>query len=252
MISEAVNACDVLLAVIGQGWLTIADERGARRLDNPADFVRLEIQTALQRDRCLVIPVLVDNAPMPTADDLPLELRELAFKNAIVVRDDPDFHPDVTRLIRGLESRFGAVVAAKPPIPALNVNDSITQFFEAFEAHEWEAARTRLAEIRASGRVPRIFDVDAHEKEVWAAMEAEERDREYDLLRLMARRPNATLIWAALQKFWEAYPGHDPDNLARFQPAPLIIKRSSLALLPAPFEWIEIPAGQVTLITEKG
>ncbi len=105
VLSEAVNQCDVMLAVIGHQWLDIADEQGNRRLDNPADFVRIEIQSGLQRGdaRCLVIPVLVDGAAMPNADKLPLELRELAFKNAITVRDDPDFHRDMERLVRQLQ-----------------------------------------------------------------------------------------------------------------------------------------------------
>ena len=105
VLSEAVNQCQVMLAVIGQQWLTITDTDGSRRLDNPADFVRIEIQSGLQRGdaRCLVIPVIVDNAAMPNADKLPLELRELAFKNAITVRDDPDFHRDMERLVRQLQ-----------------------------------------------------------------------------------------------------------------------------------------------------
>src|SRR6516164_8905268 len=60
-ISEKVAQCDVLLAVIGPNWLTIRDEEGKRRLDNPNDFVRVEIGVALKRD-IPVIPVLLDGA----------------------------------------------------------------------------------------------------------------------------------------------------------------------------------------------
>jgi hypothetical protein len=65
VITSAVGSCDVLLALIGDRWLTIADEDGRRRLDNPDDFVRLEIEAALTRN-VRVIPILVDGAqPQP-------------------------------------------------------------------------------------------------------------------------------------------------------------------------------------------
>ena len=58
MIHRAVGSCDVLLALIGDRWLTTTDEDGARRLDDPNDFVRVEIEAALTRD-VRVIPILV-------------------------------------------------------------------------------------------------------------------------------------------------------------------------------------------------
>jgi hypothetical protein len=63
-LSEEVGKCDVLLALIGANWLTIRDEKGNRRLDNPNDFLRIEIATALTRD-IPVIPILLDGARMP-------------------------------------------------------------------------------------------------------------------------------------------------------------------------------------------
>ena len=67
-IEEAVQSCDVLIAVIGKGWANIQDEEGHRRLDNPEDFVRVEIQAALERD-IPVVPLLVGGAGMPKATD---------------------------------------------------------------------------------------------------------------------------------------------------------------------------------------
>jgi hypothetical protein len=106
-LQDTVSRCDVLLAVIGHGWLEARHPEGPlvgqRRLDNPDDFVRIEIQTALERG-ILVVPVLVGRATMPVAKDLPDGLKELAFRNAAEVRPGKDFHHHVDRLIRGIES----------------------------------------------------------------------------------------------------------------------------------------------------
>ena len=70
VLQNAVQSCDVLVALIGRSWLNIKDEAGKRRLDNPEDFVRIEIAAALDRD-IRVIPVLVDGVPMPRSTELP-------------------------------------------------------------------------------------------------------------------------------------------------------------------------------------
>jgi glycerophosphoryl diester phosphodiesterase len=84
-IQSAVGSCQVLLALIGPQWLTITDARGARRIDDPADFVRLEVETALNRDDVRVIPILVDNARMPTAQELPERLAGLTRRQAVEI-----------------------------------------------------------------------------------------------------------------------------------------------------------------------
>jgi hypothetical protein len=72
-IEKSVGSCELLIAVIGGRWLISSDEDGKRRLDNPEDFVRLEIATALKRG-IRVIPVLVEGASMPRPPDLPDDL----------------------------------------------------------------------------------------------------------------------------------------------------------------------------------
>jgi TIR domain len=74
VLRDEVTKCDVLLALIGPNWLNVRDEEGNRRLDNPADVLRIEIGTALQRD-IPVIPILLDGARIPKADQLPQDLR---------------------------------------------------------------------------------------------------------------------------------------------------------------------------------
>jgi hypothetical protein len=103
---EAVGGCDVLLAVIGRDWLAVDQKTGARRIDDPRDHLRIEVESALERD-IPVIPVLVQGASVPAEADLPESLRPLAYRNAQQVRPDPDFNNDIDRLLRGLEQLLG-------------------------------------------------------------------------------------------------------------------------------------------------
>lgn len=83
-IDDNVATCGVLLAMIGPTWATIADENGHRRLENENDFVRLEIASALRRE-IPVIPVLVHEAKMPRPDQLPEDLKNLAYRNSVEI-----------------------------------------------------------------------------------------------------------------------------------------------------------------------
>ena len=96
-IEDAVGNCDVLIALIGDEWLECRDDQGNRRLDDPEDFVRLEVGAGLERD-IRVVPVLVEGAVMPRAHELPEPLQRLARRNALEVTDTRWRH-DVGRLI---------------------------------------------------------------------------------------------------------------------------------------------------------
>jgi hypothetical protein len=82
IIQEQVAQCDVMLVVIGRGWLTATDDEGQVRLDNPEDFVRIEVDSAMQLDK-LIIPVLINKTDMPRMKDLPDALKPLARRNAV-------------------------------------------------------------------------------------------------------------------------------------------------------------------------
>lgn len=110
VLSEKVQSCDVLLAVIGPDWLDARNEHGARRLDDPRDFVRVEIEAALARD-VRVIPVLVDGARMPNEDELPEAIRSLSFRNGVRMAHER-FASDAD----GLTQALAKIVAAKAPI----------------------------------------------------------------------------------------------------------------------------------------
>lgn len=114
-ISRAVATCQVLLAVIGPNWLTAADERGRRRLDNPDDIVRLEIESALARD-VRVIPVLAEGAHMPGREDLPESLAGLVRRNALFIRYE-SFRSDAGRLVTAIERVLAATSGAVDQSP---------------------------------------------------------------------------------------------------------------------------------------
>lgn len=103
-IERRIGACDVLLAIIGREWLDSRNAGGGRRLEEAGDFVRQEIAAALRRG-LVVIPVLVEQARMPAAAELPAELRELAGRNAFALRDER-WDGDVEQLISQIRKQI--------------------------------------------------------------------------------------------------------------------------------------------------
>lgn len=101
-IRQAVGQCEILLVVIGKTWLQVLQAKAAT---NQTDWVKLEIETALDRD-IRVIPVLLDGVDMPTLEDLPPSLQPLAYRNAAHVRHDPDFRNDMARLQKRIEAHL--------------------------------------------------------------------------------------------------------------------------------------------------
>lgn len=113
-IDDNVASCGVLLAMIGPAWCSIKNADGARRLDDPNDFVRLEIASALARD-VAVIPVLVHDAKMPHPEDLPENLKDLAFRNSVEITH-ARWNSDVQLLTAAL-GRYVAPTAATDTTP---------------------------------------------------------------------------------------------------------------------------------------
>jgi hypothetical protein len=115
-IDRAVGRCEVLLALVGPQWLTASDAEGQRRLDDPDDTVRLEVEAALGRG-IRVIPVLVDDAVMPRGQELPDSLAPLARRNALGLSYDR-YAYDLERLL-DVVSRVGGVAGdTTSPSPA--------------------------------------------------------------------------------------------------------------------------------------
>jgi beta-lactam-binding protein with PASTA domain len=115
-IDDSVATCGVLLAVIGKEWTDAKNEAGQRRLDDPSDFVRLETASALRRD-IPVVPVLVHGAKMPRPEQLPDDLKELAYRNGVElthVRWNSDLQLLIKALRRYVEDPKTSTAGAGP------------------------------------------------------------------------------------------------------------------------------------------
>ena len=111
-IAKALNESKVLLAMIGPHWLKVSDSKGAKRLDNPDDWVRKEIAEALKRN-LRVIPILVNGADMPDSEDLPDNLKELSLKHAQELTSSR-WNYDVGVLSKVLEKLITKIPESKP------------------------------------------------------------------------------------------------------------------------------------------
>ena len=105
-IGSIIEDCDVLLAIIGQEWTTITDDTGQRRLDNPDDQLRIEIATAFER-KIAVVPILVHDAALPAAGNLPEDVRTLASRKPVQIQSGLPFNADAQKLIDSLEQQHG-------------------------------------------------------------------------------------------------------------------------------------------------
>lgn len=111
VLNEEVARCDVVIAVIGKNWLSAADETGERRLHNPEDFVRIEIESALAQKK-RVIPVLVNDAKMPRSTELPESLKAFARCSAVRLTHER-FRADTAGLIKSLEQVLSETEAGR-------------------------------------------------------------------------------------------------------------------------------------------
>jgi len=155
---EHVASCGVLLAMIGNGWIDAKDESGRRRLEDSADFVRLETASALKRD-ISVVPVLVQGVRMPRKDQLPEDLAELAFRNGVELTH-ARWDSDAQVLIKALSPHVESGTRNPPPAgpgPTSPWRKAVTTLvgaiFIAIGGYAWyqnssqRAEEQRLAEV---------------------------------------------------------------------------------------------------------
>ena len=144
---RALESCAVTIVLIGPGWLAVRDEHGQRRLDDPDDWVRLEIEESLKRPGLRVVPLLVGNAKMPRAADLPASLRPLARRNAHEISD------------RRWDYDFGELVKALQPVAALAGGSKPDPEPPAVRAAEWPPGKV----FRDGGDGPEMVVIPAGE-----------------------------------------------------------------------------------------
>jgi hypothetical protein len=103
-IDRALRGQVIVLALIGPNWATALNKVGARLLDDPANWNRIELECAFKRN-ARIIPVLIDEAQMPQATELPDSLRQLARIHALRLRDD-DWDTDIEQLERNINALY--------------------------------------------------------------------------------------------------------------------------------------------------
>jgi len=137
VIKRAVDSTEVMIVVIGRNWVTATDAAGQKRLENPDDYVRIEIATALKRNT-RVIPLLVQGATMPRADELPEDLAPLTRRNAFELHDF-SWNEELRRLINTLDK-----VLERRPTEEPREQPEPRQQPEARDSHEWGLGRMLL------------------------------------------------------------------------------------------------------------
>jgi tetratricopeptide (TPR) repeat protein len=150
VLREAVSKCDVCMVMIGEQWLE-ARQHGIRRLDDPHDYVRIEIEAALTRE-IPVVPVLIGQTPIPSADTLPPTLAKLVDHNAIRVDPGQDFHDHVNRLIRGLEHLLSSQSGTAKGTGAVEAEEQRQQEAEKARQRQLQQQPHRQAEEERESR----------------------------------------------------------------------------------------------------
>jgi hypothetical protein len=146
ILSERVGKCDALIAVIGKSWVSSAYLDNQRRLDDPNDFVRIEIEAALAR-KIRVIPILVDGAMMPRPDDLPDSLKKLTRRQGIEI-SHTRFDSDVERLTHALS-------AINEELSLRDVAGARSKVFEE-PAHRNNSEIAERERLRGQAEAPRV------------------------------------------------------------------------------------------------
>lgn len=186
-----VQTCDVFLSVIGQRWLTVQDEAGRRRLDNPNDWVRQETEMALKRGQdCLLIPTLVDDAVLPKSEYLPDTLMGFADRNIQVI-SPAEFHKNISELVASLRQRFGLI----PPRPTIDHDKAFRDLVEMIRTNDIDAARDILAAMRAQGDIPHRIRIDPVEQSLYQKVRENERKLAYISIQPLADLVDSGLLF---------------------------------------------------------
>jgi hypothetical protein len=227
VINTAVGSCHVLLALIGNRWLTVTDQEERRRLDDPGDFVRLEIEAALQRG-IRVIPVLVDGIQMPRADQLPESLAGLARRQGLKLGQE-HFGSDFQRLLPPLRRSITEAQeqARRRAERALRQRQRIEQtrkrIRERAEARDWDAVVALGRELPELG--PADGDLHGLVETAIGQIARRRRTEEEEAERRLRAAAKPDLAAVAPEALAGAVPGRVISPLARDSVRPAPIRR---------------------------
>ncbi len=248
-IKEKVRECDAVVAVIGPDWLNLLQEREAA---GKPDYVRIELSEALRCGK-VIAPICIHGAHLPQEDEIPAELRPIFERNIPDVRPGRDLLNNVGWIMEGLESelekagrRRRGIKRAAPEVTApdqsINVQEVMTQFYEARGRNDWPEALLRLAQLRASGAVlPGSFKLQQKETEIQERLKQEEEARRrqevaeylYTSVRVMVKYEEPKeVIQAALEEIWGIVPGYDPDDFAGNVLGPIRVEPIESEVMP--------------------
>jgi hypothetical protein len=250
VLDERVAECDVVLAVIGKGWIDARDAAGARRLDDPHDFVRIEITSALNQGK-RVIPVLIGDTPMPHPQELPEVLRPLARRNAVRLTHER-FRADTQGLVKALQQALAEIEEARREQAKAEAErradeqrrlewaeaarraeeEALRRKAEQEASERAEAERRRLQEAEAARRAEEETLKRKAEQEAKERAEAERRRLETEARQraeaerayAVARRANTI---AAIEAFLAAHPASALAEEAKTLQATLLVREQA-------------------------
>jgi pterin-4a-carbinolamine dehydratase len=212
-LEAALARATALVVVIGPHWLTIADENGRRRIDDPKDWVHREIKAGLKR-KCRIIPLLLADTAMPKPEALPRALRKLAGHQAFWLRDD-SWWDDLARLMRGLDGASFNRTTQDPihyPSPRIRIREMSTSEIQSLvkKFPRWKLAQTGrpgeepLSRTELSGR----FEFPSFEKAMSFMQEAAEH------ISVSQHHPRWKNIWKTTTVWLSTWDiGHKPSQL---------------------------------------
>lgn len=233
-IAEAVQNCRILVAVIGPRWLDARDEIGQRRLDKPEDFVRLEIEAAL-RAGLHVIPILIGGAKMPQASLLPPGMADLSYRNAVLLRPDPDFLRDVTRLIRAIARSTYKVRLRNWIAPANRKLTGQSAMKDVATVLRWYAQRSSTSDEIGEQLLALVRNTPAKAESLLAVLDSSIQKGEIPLeigtewrARVLATAAETKMRVPDSQQGTEADVGSDPESAVMLRPGTCLLNKFQL------------------------